>query len=371
MSSTGKRQRRTFETKKKAEVERLADLERFRIYGTEGRSMKPSEAADAERAREHLDGTGMTLFDAARIAKEIYDSRNKSVTLTEAWKRHEESRSNKSSSYLRSLAMIRRKILPEIGDRLVSDLDAETVENALQGAFPTAHGFNLGLRTLKPSLAASVRRGWCKSNPCDGIEKRDTGRHEISFLSVNQSRAVIAACRDWTEDADLPEWLQRDASDAVAAVTIMLFAGVRPGEVSRLDWSDVDMDAKTIFVGNKKAKTDRSRYIEMPDTLHEWLATVPAKKRSGKIVPPGWGKVWQLIRRKAEIADFRDILRHTFATYHLAGYNDVNLTRSIMGHEAGDTLFSHYRGAVRKKDALAFWSIRPDSTQPAIREVSA
>ena len=370
MSSTGKRERRFFPTKGKAEADRLADLERFRLYGTEGRSVHPSEAKDAERAKEVLNGTGLSLFEAARIAKEIHDSRNNSVTLADAWTRHEESRSNKSAAYLRGLAMIRRKIIPEIGSRLVSDLDPQTVEDAIEKGFPTAHGFNLALRTLSPSLATAVRKGWCKENPCAKIEKRDTGRHEISFLTVNQSRAVLAACKDWSKEKKLPEWLKRDATEARPAVALMLFAGIRPGEVSRLDWSDIDMDAKTVFVGNRKAKTDRSRYIEMPETLHEWLATVKKRDRTGKVVPIGWGKIWQLVRRQSGIADLRDVLRHTFATYHLSAYGDVNSTRSIMGHEAGDILFQHYRGAVRKKDAIAFWSITPTGSKPKLKAVS-
>lgn len=371
MSSTGRRQRRIFDTKKQAELSRDADLERFRIYGIEGRTVHPTEAADAARAREILNDGGlceMTLKEAARIAVKRHQDRTRSIPFRDVWTAHEDARSNKSAAYLRSLDMMRRKMLPLMGDTLVCDLNPEAVEEAITSAFPTAHGFNFALRTLSPAFSTAFRKGWCKENPCQKIEKRDTGRKGIDFLTVNESRNVLAACRDWTEDKQLPEWMPKDATPGLAAVALMLFAGIRPVEVTRLDWSDVDLAAKSIFVSNQKAKTDRSRYIEMPDALVDWLETVPEPERQGKVIPSQWEKLWKLIRRKAGIAGRKDVLRKTFCTYHLAGYGDVAATRAIMGHEVGDTLFSHYRGAVRKKDALQFWSIRPEGAKPAIRE---
>jgi integrase len=139
----------------------------------------------------------------------------------------------------------------------------------------------------------------------------------------------------------------------------MLFAGVRPHETARLDWADIDMEEGNVLVRNTKAKTDRSRYFQMPDTLKAWLEVVPEEEREGSIVPPSWKRVIGLIRKKAGISEERDVLRKTFATAHLGYFKDVNLTRSIMGHEVGDVLFQHYRGLMKPKDARAFWEILP------------
>jgi len=342
----------------------------IRRDGAGAMNIPASLADDAKKASKHLEGTGLSLMDAARIAKEIEDARSQSVPFNEVWAKHEDARSNKSAAYLRSLSMMRRKILPTIGDTLVSDLDPQTVEEAVEGEFPTAHGFNLAVRTLSPAFASAVRRGWCRENPCVKIDKRDTGRRTIDFLTIPESEAVLSACKDWSKDKTLPEWMPPDASGGLAAVCLMLFAGIRPAEVSRLDWQEIDLEAGTIFVRNQKAKTDRSRFIEMPDALQDWLVTVPEAQRQGRVSPPQWEKIWKVIRLKSGIGGRKDVLRKSFATYHLAGYGDVSATRSIMGHEVGDTLFSHYRGAVRKKDALAFWSIRPEGAKSAIRRVS-
>lgn len=55
----------------------------------------------------------------------------------------------------------------------------------------------------------------------------------------------------------------------------MLFAGIRPAEVERLEWADIDMEGRTVRVSNVKSKTDLTRFIDMEDTLHAWHLPIP------------------------------------------------------------------------------------------------
>lgn len=75
---------------------------------------------------------------------------------------------------------------------------------------------------------------------------------------------------------------------AQTAAMIMLYAGLRRGELVALQWSDIDLDARTITV-NKSAEALRSRYVikpsgktdaamrvvYIPQRLVEYLRTVP------------------------------------------------------------------------------------------------
>ncbi len=54
-----------------------------------------------------------------------------------------------------------------------------------------------------------------------------------------------------------------------------------------------------------------------------------------------------------------DCLRHSYGSYHLALHDDVNATRASMGHSTRETLFKHYRQAVTKSTAKAYFAIRP------------
>ena len=122
-------------------------------------------------------------------------------------------------------------------------------------------------------------------------------------------------------------------------------------------------------VSNQKAKTDLSRYFEMPDTLKEWLSCVPLEDRIGRVCPPNWKRIYQAVRRVAGIGADKDILRKSFVTYHLAAYHDVNKTRSIIGHETGDVLFQHYRGLATRKEGNAFFEILPTSGETQLKVV--
>jgi hypothetical protein len=67
----------------------------------------------------------------------------------------------------------------------------------------------------------------------------------------------------------------------------------------------------------------------------------------------------------------RNALRHSFASYHLAAYQDPVRTAYLMGHRSGtDLLDSCYKGLVSGVEARRFWALRPDPVvvQPALRE---
>ncbi len=360
MAQSGRRQRKTFDTKKQAELSRLKDMERQKLHGVEGFSIPSSLATQAVKAVDILKPTGATIVEAATAYLEHWTLANSSKTFLELWAIREDELTGKSDNHKNTNIALGRNLTPILGDKLVCDIGHEDIRKALTVAYPTAHGYNLALRNLRPAFGLAVREGWATANPCDRLKPRDTTRNEIAILTLNQSRKVMASALDYSQRGnDWPEYLKVDATGATAALALMLFAGVRPAEVARLDWENVNLNDGTVFVSAQKSKTDRSRFFDMPDTLKAWLATVPVTERTGAVVPLNWKKCWQAIRREAGISDQRDQLRKTFASCHLQAFNDVKATRAIMGHEVGDVLFTNYRGLVSKAEALNFWEIVP------------
>ena len=55
----------------------------------------------------------------------------------------------------------------------------------------------------------------------------------------------------------------------------------------------------------------------------------------------------------------QDIMRHTFASYHLAMFRSAEKTALELGHRDTTMLFSHYRELVQIADAEEYWSIKP------------
>jgi integrase len=75
------------------------------------------------------------------------------------------------------------------------------------------------------------------------------------------------------------------------------------------------------------------------------------------VLPAGWRRAWQRIRKAAGIAGEQDILRHSFASHYLAATSEEQ-AKAAMGHTAGSsTLFRHYRRAVTQADGLAYFGL--------------
>ncbi|MCR4622631.1 MAG: site-specific integrase [Clostridiales bacterium] len=158
-------------------------------------------------------------------------------------------------------------------------------------------------------------------------------------------------------------------------VLLMLFCGLRRGEMMALDWSAVDLDAHSltvrqtaVIVGNKalieqRAKTDAGiRILPIPDFLYSALLAVPVKRgfvclsAHGKplteaAVSRGLERFNSIINRmitgdvltnrgkrtdlKPEAQTFKiryHDLRHTYATFLYDAGVDVKTAAYLLGH---------------------------------------
>lgn len=224
----------------------------------------------------------------------------------------------------------------------------------------------------------AVKRRYCESNPaaCLEVPRKDLGYKQISILTPDEAGRLLAAA------------LER-APEMLPYFAIGLFAGLRPNnELAGLDWRNIDFTHSIIHVQAASAKTRRERFVELSPNLAAWL--LPHRRDSGRI--PFTKALFDRVREKAglipprevkETHDLRrtdgrsrgqkklgarkgqsiwrpDIMRHSFASYHLVAHNDAGRTAAQLGHGAHlDMLFQHYRRAVRPELAAAFWAIRP------------
>ena len=91
-------------------------------------------------------------------------------------------------------------------------------------------------------------------------------------------------------------------------VATCLFAGLRPGEVERLDWPQVNLADKEIRLEGQQTKTGRPRVVTIHKTLAGWLKAYQGKP----FFPSGWRKHFDAIKAIAGLNGWTpDILRHT------------------------------------------------------------
>jgi integrase len=83
-------------------------------------------------------------------------------------------------------------------------------------------------------------------------------------------------------------------------------------------------------------------------------------ERVGNVCPPNLRKLLEADRTNAGLKKWASNgLRHSFASYHLAGFEDAAKLALEMGHTNQELIFRHYRELVTPHQAEKWWEIRP------------
>jgi integrase/recombinase XerD len=367
-SLSGKRQRLKFPNKKKAdlEIERIKGMNKR--WGTESSKLSASDAEDATKALELLDGRNVTLLEVASHWLELKQQQERSCTFAELWKIHLEEKLNKvSDAYAKALEYYGEPILKRLGKATVSEITSDQIEKTFNKSFNTDRQRLNAMRTIRPAFSYAVKKKLATTNPFTGVEMPEPKKQKICAITVDQAKAAFNACTDHREDKNIKKSYRLNCEDCMPAVAIMLFAGVRPKETERLDWSAVHFDHGCITISEEIAKTRSIRNIPMEPNLIAWLETVPESERQGSIIPLNWKEKIKAIRFIAGFSDMQDALRHSFASYHLVAFVDSEALQESMGHSTDVMIHKRYRTLVHKKDAVKFWSIFPDSTEAKLK----
>ncbi|MGF6538924.1 tyrosine-type recombinase/integrase [Paraburkholderia youngii] len=147
-------------------------------------------------------------------------------------------------------------------------------------------------------------------------------------------------------------------------VVCVLNSGLRKGELLALEWSDVDLELRTIHVRRGTSKDDERRDVPITDELLECLtAWKPLAHRTyvfGNTDTDApltdFGNAWDALLEAAEIENFRfHDCRHDFASRLVAAGVDLNRVRALLGHSDIKTVLryahlspDHLRDAVEQ-----------------------
>jgi integrase len=203
------------------------------------------------------------------------------------------------------------------------------------------------IRDLSILFEFCRRRGYCGSNPLEHIERPVITGKRPEIFTLHEAAALLTTAQLHPE------------LELVPAIAIGLFAGLRMSEIKQLDWRNIDFEHRVIDVDESITKTRHQRNADMSESLIAWLT--PHARREGSIIPSGFRKKMEQLRAWAGIKKWPDNgLRHSFGSYHVANFQNPNMTALQMGHTTTDTLFRHYRNyRIRRKDAESYWKIAP------------
>jgi integrase len=347
----GGRSRRYFDEEKKAKTA----LEQAQIqqtnFGLAALSISERLRIEATEAERLLTPYKVSLLSAVQDYISRRKAAEKSRNVKDVVKAFIESaRSDgRSHRYLLDLSSRLGRFSQRFGNYKLTEITTEQIDGWLKSLGIGAVTRNSYRRRLHSLFAFGIGRKWCLENPIVHVAKAKEKPEPIGILTPEQVSALLTSASEGT----LGYW-------AIGA-----FAGLRSAELERLEWKDIHFDSGLIEVPAFKAKTAQRRFVEIQPNLMEWLT--PYHGHKGKIAPIGLRKRLEADRIAAGIQNWHtNALRHSFASYHLARFQNASKTALELGHTSQAIVFAHYRELVRPKTAETYWSIRPQAGEKLV-----
>jgi integrase len=208
----------------------------------------------------------------------------------------------------------------------------------------------------------AIRNKKTTGNPVQQTATVRTKKETPEIYTTEQVKNILKA-------AEHPEEPNKPHPEIIPYLAIAFFAGIRPEEIIRLSWKDIDLSLGEIHIRAGMSKTHSARLVHISANLKTWL--VKYRKESGKVFAFSAMslKRWRAeIMKAAKVEVIQDGARHTFATFNLA-LHGIDETMQELGHTDPKMLFKHYRGLAknRKAQAQKFFAIEPDSEAAVIQ----
>lgn len=320
-------------------------------------ALDPERRSDAIAAIKAADGAGVSLLDAVTY----YLSNEAAVSkkgLKDAWREfqtikehHQKVRAstkhNMHTQIGRYVKHAGNKTLNTITDRdLIAWMDAHQWAPSSRNSF---------LTWMRAFLRWCKSRGYVARVVTDSIPKARTNEAQVGILTVSQSRDLMRAT-------------QKHDPELIPYVALGMFAGIRPNEITRLKWSQIDLKAARINLTGSATKTRRNRWVTIAPNLKEWL------KLGGDLPPANLRNRFDIVRAEAGLVKRTrdrqhktwkierihwpsDAMRHTYASHKIAlfGYAQT----AIESGNSEQVLIKHYRQPVTKAEARRYFAIRP------------
>lgn len=188
------------------------------------------------------------------------------------------------------------------------------------------------------------RRGWIKENPCFRLDRPRVDHKPPLIFAPLEVRTLLR----YLQANEKRRW-------RLAQVILGLFAGIRPTELTRLHWSDVDLVKGIVRIDAAASKVRRRRIVPLSENAVAWLKLCAQHKKPIGSKRGKWMRAMQLI---TGLKWHPDILRHSAASYLLAKHEDVSKVSRWLGNSP-EILLRHYAELVSAEDSAAFWSIVP------------
>jgi integrase len=370
--STGKRRWQTFADEKTARAEAARMIARLNAGDTEAAAMTGAERRDLQRATELVAPHKVDVPTACAIFAEAADliGHENLVAAAKAYARRAPIARTPLPVGQAVLELLEAKAARGRSERTLADLRsrlgrfaadhpgrhlAEFTSGGLQCWLDQLHGADgAPLSALSRRNFAVVvgglfefhrRRGVLPDNPARDLERESVKRTgEIEFWSPLEAGTILAAV----------------SREALPALVLAMFAGLRSAEVCRITWQDVNLDVGHVVISGTQTKTGSRRLAPIPANAIRWLRPL-AGPPNARIFAGDSSQLARAVSEACRATGTRRVsngARHSCITYRVAMTGDVNRVALESGNSPG-VVHQHYRGLATEADARAFFEIRP------------
>jgi integrase len=340
----GKRVRRFFETRERADT----FLHELRVkresLGHKAANVDQKLHVMAVEGAERLKPYGQTITAAVEFYIRHAEAARRSCTVEELTDMllTAKKADGKSTGYLKAMRAIFNRFGKCFAGRLVAEITAAEIDDWLRAIPLEPLTRNNHRRVISTLFAYAKLRRYCAENPVPETTKAKIRAKPVGVLTPEQTRRLLECADDCLKPA----------------LAIAAFAGLRPAEITRLDWREVHLDRGFIEITAAKSKTATRRLVSILPNLKTWLEI--CAERSGPVHPINGRKLTDAARKRAVLEEWpSNALRHSYASYHLAQFQDASALALQLGHSTTAVLFMHYREVVPPEAAEGYWNISP------------
>ena len=319
---------------------RETDAIRLIVEGVEGLGTEAEQLDRVELIR--------ILREVIRLGISSYQAATHTVSLEEAAHRSLESRAGLRAVTRRDLRNYIRRILRVEGAATLPLRSASVADcrRILQTAFGSSRSsYVKGRAVLSSIFNYGIRQEWSDTNPVSRLEVPRIMERYKAPLSETEVKQLFATTQ------------KEEFLDMRFSLHLLVYEGVRPAEVARIQPDDICWQEKQILIRARASKTGGGRLVPLRHTQY----LTPDECR----IPRNWQKRWRALRRAAGFSRWvPDACRHTFASYHAAYFRNLPQLQLEMGHRDVNLLRSRYVSPALYSVAARFWNEKGAGARP-------
>jgi integrase len=326
------------------------------------RKLKPLGIALPSAIDEFLDAkaVGVPLLASAQFYKAKHHAKLTQRTVAEVVEEFIKAKTQDGMSlrYLSDCRSRMGRLAKEVRSS-IADVETTVLDAWLRGLNVKGRSRNNYRGMLMTLFRFARSRGYLAKGEATVAEELQRAKQmsgETGIFTPQEFATLLNADPKTMERTTKKEKLLGDRKFLVPYFVMGGLAGLRHAEITRLEWSDVDITQKVVRVGADKAKTASNRIVPLSDEAIAWL--MPYRAKAGNVCSDRQSKYARQVAAKLDIEWRANGLRHSYGTYRLAAVKSAAQVALEMGNSP-KMVFAHYRKPVTEQDAKLYFTIAP------------